>query len=300
VIGIGAVLLAAAVAGGGGVGGSIPDEPGTETETIVGSAEAVNWAVVAGLPLKMARQTLPPDDPATAALSGKSTPPPPSARTYKSGLDISLFAGASISNLDATHQAAPYIDVDANFPIPGSTRSRGEIEGIFTGEPGPSTDPTTGLALTNVSAFTGASIEADYHFVIGGRSKTDPGRTSVGLDGGVTVRFTGDPNVNTSPGHGGVFIEVAKKDHTARARVGLDFTNETGDPATAIRVVAGATIVSAMRLQVVVIAPFENAPSNWYVYGTRHPVEVNVAIGFDLDHMFTASTTPNAGSSATQ
>jgi hypothetical protein len=205
-------------------------------------------------------------------------------------MDIALIAGASISNLDSTHQASPFADVDVNFPIPGGRKFRGEVEGMFSGAPAPTTDPSTGLALASVSAFVSTSLEASSHFIVGSSVGPSGGRTTVGLAGGVTARFTGDPNVNKSPGHAEAFLQVAKKDHTARFRIGVGFTNETGDPACNLRVQGAVTVANAMRIQALVIAPFANAPSNWYQQNSFHPIRVDIAIGFDMDHLFTTKS----------
>lgn len=204
-------------------------------------------------------------------------------------LNVSIIAGAALSAASGTpgsNATTPFIDVLADFPaIVGSGPTlraplRIQLEGYFSGSPGQT------VAVEDIKTFKAVSFDAGVHRVFG---DTADGRATVSLSGGVTSRLDNQAQTK-NPGHGEACVGFWRKDHTASFNFcPIGFSNEVGDPATVGRADGRVTIKNALRLQLSVIVPYANAPSNWYVANTSHNITASVSIGADLDHIFASS-----------
>jgi hypothetical protein len=222
------------------------------------------------------------------------------------------MVGASFTNTQSTTATTPFVDVQVDLPVAlggtkagtkASTPVRLQAESVFSGSPS-QTEPSALSPLTpeSLGTFAGISFQASIHYVIGMNGGT---RTTVSIQGGGTSRFaTGALQPATqNPGHGDVCVGLYRVDHQySFSFCPLSFTNEVGDPATASRADGRVTINNAIRLQVSVVYPWANAPSNWYAVNTVHNIMTTAAVAVDVDHVLNppAASTSNTVSPAAQ
>lgn len=206
------------------------------------------------------------------------------AQTVGDGLNVSVALGASVSAASGGkvgNAVTPFADVLADFPVivkdKEDQRFRVQLEGLFAGQPGQS------INLSDLTTFNTVTFNGGFHFVLG---KTSTARSTVSVSGGVSARLSSEAKEET-PAHMEACIGMWQKDHTASFNFcPVGFSSEVGDAATVGRADGRVTIKNALRLQIAIIYPYANAPSNYWQSGTKHNVTAIVSISADMDHIF--------------